>query len=370
MKKIHMQKQRYFGASRTLAAAILTLAFLASSLTACGTIASRSEKNSERTASAGAYDEDSAIGYEEKAFLSDSAIQNFKEMPAAAVPDSEISGMSGDEAVSGGLQRQNGSDTDTKTDTARKLIRNVSLDVETNDYDHFIRTIQDQIVTLGGYVESSELYGSNDYEHNNRSANFIFRLPKPSVDDFLTFTEGNSNLLHKYETTQDITLQYADTEGRKKALQIEYDRLLELLSKADNIDVIITLESRLSELRYQLDSFESDLRRYDNQVDYSTITMNIQERRVLTPQKEAGFWAKVASGLAENLNALMLSLIDFLIWFFSTVPLFLLPLLIVIFLVRYLRKARKNRKLKKENEQKTAVNEREKSSPESDPSST
>ena len=49
---------------------------------------------------------------------------------------------------------------------------------------------------------------------------------------------------------------------------------------------IITIEQRLSDVRYQLESMESQLRSYDNRVDYSTVYLYIDEVEVYTPVEE------------------------------------------------------------------------------------
>ena len=53
--------------------------------------------------------------------------------------------------------------------------------------------------------------------------------------------------------------------------------ILELLEKAGTVEDIITIEGRLSEVRYQLEAYASQLRTFDNQVDYSTVHINISE---------------------------------------------------------------------------------------------
>ena len=72
-------------------------------------------------------------------------------------------------------------------------------------------------------------------------------------------------------------------ESRKKSLEIEQERIWQFLEKAESIDTVITLEQRLSDIRYQLESMESQLRLYDNQVDYSTVYLSISEVTAYTP---------------------------------------------------------------------------------------
>ena len=58
---------------------------------------------------------------------------------------------------------------------------------------------------------------------------------------------------------------------------MEQDRIWALLEKADTLDAVIALEKRLSEIRYDLESMESQLRLYDNQVEYSILRLICQK---------------------------------------------------------------------------------------------
>lgn len=317
---------------------------LMSGLAACGAGASKSAYVSETMAAAsgGMYREEAAA---EEA-VADSAA-NMKMNRVAALQESGDTGA-------------DSTDADGQVDTSeipdsRKLIRNVDLSFETTDFDTFVQDIQSKTTALGGYIESSDLSG-NAYTDRHRYAYFTLRIPKPQVDTFLSFAEGEANLTRKYENTQDITLQYYDTESRKKALQSEYDRLLELMAKAESVDAVIAIEQRLSEIRYQLDSFESDLRRYDNQVDYSTITVNVSETTVLTASEKSGFWSRVQANLESNIEDLCDAATGLLIWFLSSLPV-LLALAILFFIIYRIVKAIRSRRMIKKAEkakQKTA----------------
>lgn len=307
---------------------------LMSGLAACGAGASKSAYVSETmAASGGMYREEAAA---EEA-VADSAA-NMKMNRVAALQESGDTG-----ADSTGADGQ--VDTSEIPDS-RKLIRNVDLSFETTDFDTFVQDIQSKTTALGGYIESSDLSG-NAYTDRHRYAYFTLRIPKSQVDSFLSFAEGEANLTRKYENTQDITLQYYDTESRKKALQSEYDRLLELMAKAESVDAVIAIEQRLSEIRYQLDSFESDLRRYDNQVDYSTITVNVSETTVLTASEKSGFWSRVQANLESNIEDLCDAATGLLIWFLSSLPV-LLALAILFFIIyRIVKAIRSRRKARK-----------------------
>ena len=110
------------------------------------------------------------------------------------------------------------------------------------------------------------------------------------------------------------------SESRKKSLTIEQERLWALLEKADTLEAVIALEERLSEIRYQLEGFESQLRTYDNQVDYSTVHISIQEVGVFTPTAPDSVGTRIQKGFVRNLENVSNSLTDLLVWVISHLP--------------------------------------------------
>lgn len=222
----------------------------------------------------------------------------------------------------------------------RKLIRNISMDVETDAYETLITSLQEKVSELGGYIEQSDMSGGgqNSYRHPpSKYASITARIPADKVDSFITAVEGSGNVISKSESTQDITLQYSDLESRKKSLEIEQDKLWEFLEKAESVDTVITIQQRLTEVRYQLESMESQLRLLDNQVDYSEVHLTVRQVTTFTPVAPESALTRINKGLSQNFKALKTVSSNFLIAFITTVP-FWLPIAaaagIVIFFVR------------------------------------
>lgn len=230
----------------------------------------------------------------------------------------------------------------------RKLIRNVNLSVETTSFDTLISNLTGAVTGLGGYVEQSDISGNSVSSSNsgNRYAYLTVRVPSGQLDAFITQVEEQGNITNKSETTQDVTLQYSDIESRKKSLAIEQERLWALLEKADTLEAVIALESRLSEIRYQLESFESQLRTFDNQVDYSTVSINISEVKVFTPTTPDSVITRIQKGFERNLNNVGNGLVDFFVWLISSLPVLVLLAVIVVIvflLVRFVGRKRPKR---------------------------
>ncbi len=204
----------------------------------------------------------------------------------------------------------------------RKLIRTVSLDVETTDFDTLLPSIRQSVAAEGGYIEQSDVSGTSisTAVDRKRYAFLTVRIPSAKLDSFLAQMSDQSNVINRSENVMDITLQYTDIESRKKSLTIEQERLWALLEKADTLEAVIALEERLSEIRYQLEGFESQLRTYDNQVDYSTVHISIQEVGVFTPTAPDSVGTRIQKGFVRNLENVSNSLTDLLVWVISHLP--------------------------------------------------
>lgn len=239
-----------------------------------------------------------------------------------------------------------GSENVTAFPAGRKLIRNISMNVETDTYDALISDLQTKITGLGGYIEQSDMSGNSlsSYGHSStRYASITARIPEDKADSFMAEVESSGNVTNKSESTQDVTLQYSDLESRKKSLEIEQDKLWEFLKEAESVDTVITLEQRLSEIRYQLESMESQLRLYDNQVDYSTVHLNINEVTVFSPVAEEPVLNRISKGLSNNFKALKTVTSDFLIGLITTIPFWLPVAFVAGAVIFFLRKKRKKK---------------------------
>ena len=207
----------------------------------------------------------------------------------------------------GGLEQQ----------TARKLIRTVNMDVETLEFDSFTQFVENRVNEYGGYIESSSINGNRYYYDNNRYASLTIRIPEASLDSFVQVLGESATVTYKSERAEDITLQYVDTQSRIKTLQVEQEKLFELLEKADTLDAIIMLESRMSEVRYELENYTARLRVYDNQVSYSTIHLSINEVKRITAAQEETFSEKLQNGFMNSLYDIQDGFLDFVIWLVS-----------------------------------------------------
>ncbi|MDK2808872.1 MAG: hypothetical protein PWP24_1609 [Clostridiales bacterium] len=221
--------------------------------------------------------------------------------------------------------------------STQKLIKNVYMTAETKEFDTLLNSLTQKIEELGGYVESSDVSG-NSYSYDSmRYANLTIRIPAEKLNAFVTDVTNNenANVTSKTENVQDVTLQYVDLDSHIKALRAEQESLMKMLELAKKVDDIITIQSQLTNVRYEIESYESQLRTFDNQVNYSTVTLNINEVRRETPTETKTMGEKIKANFSKNLYEISEGGKNFVIWFVSSIPYLIIwaIALILVFLI-------------------------------------
>lgn len=239
-------------------------------------------------------------------------------------------------------EEASGSQSTVQTD--RKLIKTVDMSVETKEYDNLLAAVENKVKSLGGYIENMETYNGSAYSsyRNSRNANMTLRIPQESLDAFLEEISTISNVVRHSENVDDVTLQYVDLSSHKEVLLAEQERLLELIDKADTIEDIITLENRLSNIRYQIESMESQLRTYDNKVTYSTVYLYIDEVKELTPVAEETVLERITGGFGDTIDDIVYDVTEAFIWFVVNIPYLLIWAIVIIVVVLVLKRMKKN----------------------------
>lgn len=195
----------------------------------------------------------------------------------------------------------------------RKIIKNKSMDVQTTDLDAFISELKNQVSAMGGYVESSSNY--------KQSADFTVRIPAENYDAFSTVVGNLGTVTYENEYIDDVTSRYIDIEARLTALRSEQESYLRLMEKAQTVEEILQIQSYLSNVNYQIESYTAQLNSMKSKISYSTIRLSIVEVvRVTDVTEKPTVWQRITSGLSDNLYDIGEDATDFFVDFVSSLP--------------------------------------------------
>lgn len=227
-----------------------------------------------------------------------------------------------------------------------KLIRTVYLSLDTENFDDAVALVEQKTNQAGGYIQSSDLY---DYSYG-RSQDIVVRIPYEQVDEFLEGIDVYGTITQKSDYTEDITLQYSDTETHIESLETQHQRLLELMEQAESMEDIVTLNERLTAVETELDSYQKQIRNYDNLVNYSTISVSIQEQEYVTEIEDKTIGGRIASGLSQTMYNIKAFFSNLLVWFVVSLPVLLIVavlIVIIIFIIKGMIKRCRKKSLKR-----------------------
>ena len=230
----------------------------------------------------------------------------------------------------------------------RKIIETLNLTVQTKEFDKLLDDLNAQISTLGGYIESSNISGRESESTRNRSATFNIRIPCETTNDFTSFISDNSVVINESVSTKDVTLSYVDMESRVSALESEKAALEKLLDSASTMSDIVAVRDKLTDVIYEIESYKSKLRTYDNLIEYSTVNVHIYEVERTAIVEEQTVFQKIGNNLKNNFENVWVGLVNIFIFIISAIP-YLIPIaVIVIASVAIIRFKIKKTKAKKE----------------------
>lgn len=227
----------------------------------------------------------------------------------------------------------------------RKIIYSGRVDARTKKFDKDYSSIMDKLAEVGGYIENAYMHGTEpgDWQDNGRYVEITLRVPSDKFDAFMTMLDGLGENISSSISGTDVSLQYYDTETRLSTLRIRETRLQVLLEQAAGLEDIIEIERELSDVSYEIQSHEIELRSYDSLIDFSTITVTLQEVNditAVTPSEES-VGTRISNGFYSVLNVLADFGEGLIIFVIAGSPVILLLAAIIIVIVLLVKRSNK-----------------------------
>jgi len=240
----------------------------------------------------------------------------------------------------------------------RKIIKTVSLDLETKQFDEAVEKIRASVVVAGGYIESSYVSGeSMQSSGTERYASFTLRIPVSGLDSYVNSFSGELyNVLSRNENSSDITDTYYDVKARLTSLQTQEERLLAMLEGATELQYMLQIEQTLADVRYQIENYYSRIQRYDSQVSLSTISIYLREVIEYKPVevKPITFAERIAKAFENSWEDFVDNCQDFAVEFVYGIPtliIWIVVIAVIVVVIRILIKRRRKKKAaEKEND--------------------
>lgn len=179
----------------------------------------------------------------------------------------------------------------------REVIVTGSVNVTVTEPREAAQKVSAYVDSIGGRVDARTESGDDDHE----SALLQVRVPSTEVTDTITRLKTYGTVNDVTLQNDDVTTQAQDLDARIDALGISIKRLEKIMADATSSDELIKAEGALTQRQEQLESLESQRASIADQVQLSTLSIELTQKTTAEGVSSGGF----KGGLVEGWNALV-----------------------------------------------------------------
>ena len=273
-------------------------------------------------------------------------------MEAPAAMEAYDAGYGGFASNSSGIEAGAAEKAVTGEIRVDKIIYSANASIETTKFDETVEKLSELIMQYGGFVESSSTNGGNYYSAargytSNRYASYTIRIPSEYFSTLMGSLSTLGNVPYSSTYTENISSQYYDTEARLTAYRTQEQTLLKMLEQATEIEDLLAIEDKLTDVRYSIESLQSTLNNWDRKVNYSTVTLDIQEVMEYTPETPVTLGQRIAAAFENGFKNAGSFLENLLLFILEALPVVIIIAVFAVVIIIVVRRARKKRAAKR-----------------------
>jgi hypothetical protein len=210
----------------------------------------------------------------------------------------------------------------------RKIVRTGEVTLEVPAVGSAVGELRAMALALGGYVSGSRTGGEDE------AATVTLRIPADRFDDALDRLHAMDGEVRVEATRdEDVTSAVVDLEARIRNLQASEAQYRLLVRRAEKIDDVLAVQSRLDQVRGEIEQLTAQLTQLNGLAALSTLTVTLVP--VSTPVEDAAEAWDPGSTFGNAVAALVSAgqgLADVAIWFLIVG----LPILVIVAIVVWL----------------------------------
>jgi len=215
----------------------------------------------------------------------------------------------------------------------QKIIKTANLRFESSNPEETHKNIIALTQQYKGFIQSDNAGKS----YNQLYRNMAIRVPTENFQSFIdAVSEGVPYFDHKDISRKDVSEEFVDLEARLKAKRELENRYLQLLKQAKNVKEMLEIERELSNIREEIEAKQGRLNYLQNKVALSTINIEFYKQTAETGVT-LSYGQKIVNALKGGWDGVSVFFLGLLyLW-----PLFVLALIVILVIRRYLKKSKK-----------------------------
>lgn len=223
--------------------------------------------------------------------------------------------------------------------TEQYLAKTLKVSMQVKD----TRKVANELQTWISSADSRAISAGTDYEQvgdNSYDVNLTFSVQSSLYPHIYTYlrdysSQNGGHLSGFTESVQNVTGDYVDTQSRLKTLHTEQSRLLDLMSHAQAMGDVVTIEQKLTDVEGQIETYEGRLKNLADQVAYYTVQISLEPISVTPPPPAEPGWSlgQVFQQAFAASIVFAQVLLTFLIWLLAFVW-YAIPVVIIVWLIK------------------------------------
>lgn len=213
----------------------------------------------------------------------------------------------------------------------QRIVKTGEMTLEVENVGAALGAIRAMVVEVDGYVGGSQAGTLDD------RATLTIRVPAASFEDVLARLHAmDAEVVAEATREEDVTGEVVDLGARIENLQASEASYRELVARAERVDDILAVQSRLDEVRGQIEQLTAQLEALEGRAALSTLTVTLLPRATpISTTTEAWDPGGQLDRALASLVGIGQGLLDALIWLVIVwVPILLILGLIGLILLR------------------------------------
>lgn len=254
--------------------------------------------------------------------------------PSATTNKTVTSGTAAEQSAAvGAASGQTGQGTVPNTP---KLIKtaDITIEVGKGEFEKKFDDAKNVAARFGGHVTNSS---ATRTKGEMISGTVTIRVPSKEFDNAIAAIKKIGKVNSLSIKADDVSEEYVDLTSRLKNYQAQEAQLLTIMAKAQTVDETLKVQEQLTAVQGEIEVIKGRMQFLDNRVDFSTITLNIQEPSAVVPAADE--WGFV-DALRTAAQAFLWTINSIIVVVGALLPVVILVWLVVL-AIRFLLRRRK-----------------------------
>ncbi|ABS54969.1 hypothetical protein Mboo_0451 [Methanoregula boonei 6A8] len=176
-----------------------------------------------------------------------------------------------------------------------KIIRTADVTLEVQNVTSAAATVAAIGTGAGGYVSTTNI--GTDYS-GQPYGSVVIRIPAANFDSTLSGVQALGTVKSISTQGQDVTEEYVDVQAQITAYQNQIAQYNLIMKNATKVEDVLAVQQQIDQVQTSLDRVNGRMKYLNSQVDYSTISVSLQEPAPVGGTQGHDFVAAINEGIA------------------------------------------------------------------------